>query len=116
MHLTLFGMELHAKHVVVPNARDKAYAVLGCRCHRRIAQRLYIERVRKIKIGTLRDAGKNRRWSGNVGLIPAHMWDFEDSPMVIGEAGGEPPYAPLQDVHALMAAKFFAFSHQQLQA
>ena len=67
MRLTLFGVELYAKHIVMPNARDKAYAVIGYRCHRRIAQRLYIERVRKVKIGILGDAVKNRRWSGQRG-------------------------------------------------
>ena len=95
MRLTLFGVELYAKHVVMPNARDKAYAVIGYRCHRRIAQRLDIERVRKVKIGILGDAVKNRRWSGNVGLIPAHMGDLEDLPLVVGETVWEPPYAPL---------------------
>jgi hypothetical protein len=116
MRLTLFGVELYAKHVVMPNARDKAYAVIGYRCHRRITQRLYIERVRKVKIGILGDAVKNRRWSGNVDLIPAHMGDLEDLPLDVGETVWEPPYAPLQNVQAFVAAKFFAFGHQQLQA
>ena len=116
MRLTLFGVELYAKHIVMPNARDKAYAVIGDRCHRRIAQRLDIERVRKVKIGIRGDAVKDRRWSGHVGLIPAHMGDFEDLPLDIGKTVREPPDAPLQNVHAFMAAKFFAFGHQQLQA
>jgi hypothetical protein len=112
MRLTLLGMELHAKHVVVPDARDKAQAVIGGRGHRRIAQRLHIKRVREIEIGVLGDTGEYRRWSGYAGLIPTHMWDFEDLPSVVGEAVWEPPHAPLQNVHAFVAAKFFAFGHQ----
>src|ERR671925_169966 len=49
-------------------------------------------------------------------LIPAHMRDFEDLPLAVGETVRKPPHAPLQNVHAFMAAKLFALGHQQLQA
>ena len=112
MRLAFFGVKLYAKHIVMPNARDKAYAVIGYRCHRRIPQRLYIERVRKVKMGILGYAVKNRRWSGHLGLIPPHMRDLENLSLDIGETVWEPPYAPLQNVQAFVAAKFFAFGHQ----
>src|SRR5215510_13018103 len=112
MRLTLLGMELHTKHVVVPDTRDKAYAVIGGRGHRRIAQWFNIKRMREVEIGILRDAGENRRWAGNVCLIPAHMRDFEYLALDVGETVWEPPHPPLQDIHAFVAAKFFAFSHQ----
>src|SRR5262245_21202687 len=70
----------------------------------------------KIKIGIRRDTVKNRRRSGHMGLVPSHMRDLENLSLDVGETVRKPSYAPWQDVHAFVTAKFFAFGHQELQA
>jgi len=116
MRLTLFGVELYAKHVVVPDARDEAYAVIGGCSHCSIAHWFHIKRVREVEIGMFGDTGENRCRSGHVCLIPTHMGNLEALPLGVGETVRKPPHSPLQKVHPLMAAEFFAFGHQQLQA
>ena len=112
MRLALLGVELYPKHMLMPDAGDKAHAVIGRRRHSHIAQRLHIKRVRKVEIGILGDTVKNRPSPDYMCLIPAHMRNFEPVAMHVGEAMRKSPNAPLQDVHALVTAEFFAFGHQ----
>jgi hypothetical protein len=116
MGLALLGVKLDAKHVVIPDAGDKAHAIIGRRRHDPIAQWLHIKRVREVEIGILGDTVENRRAPGYVCLIPAHMRYFKPMTLRIGETMRKPPNSPMQNVQAFVAAEFFAFGHQQLQA
>src|SRR5262245_60283125 len=113
MPLALLGVELHAKHIVIPDTRNKARAVVSRRSDDGIAQGLHITRVREVEISTRRDAIENRRGASDVSLIPAHMRDFEHLSMGIGKAVRKSSHTPLHQVHPLMAAKFLAFGEQQ---